>query len=192
MVGSVYPRKFEHGQQQLAATSAADPCPTGSSPDPQVLATIISAPLPSAPLPSALLASSTSPPLPFVASSGNRAQDRDCDFRVVVAPFSSGQHLSLPSSVRVHISPFSLPGCIHRRTVVSSIFHLRVVYRKYYNRTSSLSIRVFALSRATSRNSRTPTTPSTLHATARHLPTWVSPLCFAGSARNTPRSCLVL
>ena len=102
-----------------------------------------------------------------------------------LANFSGRSRAASDSTFRLCL----FTGCIHRRTVDSSAFRLLVVYRKYYHRTSSLSIRAFALSRAI--RNRTPTTSHTLHATARHPPTWVFPLCSAGSARNTPKSCPV-
>ena len=126
-------------------------------------------------------------PHPLFASLGNRAQNRDCDIAVNVAHSPDIGSCRSQEASKSAFRLFSLLDCSYRQAVDSSVFHLLVVHRKYCNRTSSLSIRAFALSSAIPLSSRNPSIPSIPYATVRHLSTWVFPLCFAGSARNTPR-----
>lgn len=131
-------------------------------------------------------------PHPLFASPGNRAQNRDCDISVDVAHSSDIGSCRSQEASKSAFRPFSLLDCRYRQAIDSSISHLLVVCREYCDRTLSLSIRAFALSSAIPLSSRNPIIPSIPYATVRHLPTWVFPLCFAGSARNTQRSYPVL
>lgn len=82
---------------------------------------------------------------------------------------------------------FSLP-LQHRRSVDGSVSHLRVVYR---NTIAGLraSVSALSLSPVPLLAPLAPATPAHYPPPARRPPTWVFPLCFAGSARSTPRSC---
>lgn len=173
------PRKF------YASSRSAAPRSAGKTSAPQNNR-------PRAPASSALISSSSSPALTAHLSSRRpvaghwiaTAHRRDYTPRTSTA-VAPEQRPSPPSTFHL-FSPFLPAAFLDGRSTAA--FPSPCSVAQYYSSTSSLSARAFALSRAATRTSR-PCHTRTLSATARRPPPWVFPLCSAGSARNTPRSC---